>query len=289
MDDLDRMFRRLVQNVRAGYPEYLSRPFEVSELYQNLIPYRHNRRELGIETNQDYELTLLRLLSGARGYVYGDESMQEFLRQELASPNPDTSAFRAYSGAMVTIAPEALRRPDHAPAVAGSIAPVRHATETPDDSANDAPDVSPYAPTPASTVVPTIPRQAPAPRPAPTPRSVQTPRPAPMPTPQQEAVSFALPPAATTRPAAVTQVAPPPQPTLPPPTPTPTPGAPMANPQRLAGGSCRYGAGALPEGRRIVFCPHCGQNLTIQHCPACSTELEMGWKFCTTCGRAVGS
>lgn len=62
----------------------------------------------------------------------------------------------------------------------------------------------------------------------------------------------------------------------------------MANPQQPAGGSCRYCSGALPEGRRIVFCPHCGQNLTIQHCPACSTELEMGWKFCTTCGRAVG-
>jgi hypothetical protein len=54
MDDLDRMFRRLVQNIRTGYPDYLSRPFEVSELYQNIIPYRHNRSELGLEQNQDY-------------------------------------------------------------------------------------------------------------------------------------------------------------------------------------------------------------------------------------------
>jgi predicted amidophosphoribosyltransferase len=51
------------------------------------------------------------------------------------------------------------------------------------------------------------------------------------------------------------------------------------------GGSCQYCGGALPEGRRISFCPHCGQNLTIIHCPACSTELEAGWRFCTTCGR----
>lgn len=288
MDDLDRMFRRLVQNVRTGYPEYLSRPFEISELYQNLIPYRHNRRELGIETNQDYELTLLRLLSGARGYVYGDESMQEFLRQELASPNPDTSAFRAYSQSLVTIAPEALRRPDHAPAVAGSITPAAAATRTHDDV--DAPEVSPYAPTPASTVVPTVPRQAPPPpRPHPTPRPpVQAPRPIPV---ADDDVSFALPPAAPMRPAPVAQFAPPPSPTVASHSPSPNPGAPMANPQRppLAGGSCRYCAGSLPEGRRIVFCPHCGQNLTIQHCPACSTELEMGWKFCTTCGRAVGS
>ena len=53
------------------------------------------------------------------------------------------------------------------------------------------------------------------------------------------------------------------------------------------GGKCRYCAGALPEGRRLTFCPHCGQNLTVQHCPACNTELEVGWKFCTTCGRGV--
>jgi predicted amidophosphoribosyltransferase len=66
----------------------------------------------------------------------------------------------------------------------------------------------------------------------------------------------------------------------------------MTTPQRgantiVASGDCRYCGGVLPEGRRITFCPHCGQNLTIQHCPACSTELELGWKFCTTCGRSV--
>jgi predicted amidophosphoribosyltransferase len=53
------------------------------------------------------------------------------------------------------------------------------------------------------------------------------------------------------------------------------------------GGRCRYCSGALPAGRRLTYCPHCGQNLTVQHCPACNTELEVGWKFCTTCGRGV--
>ena len=80
MDDLDRMYRRLVHNIRTGHPDYLSRPFEVSELYQTLVPYRHNRRELEIETNQDYELALMRLLSGERGYLSGDSRMQEALR-----------------------------------------------------------------------------------------------------------------------------------------------------------------------------------------------------------------
>jgi len=56
----------------------------------------------------------------------------------------------------------------------------------------------------------------------------------------------------------------------------------------LASGDCRYCGGALPEGLNITYCPHCGQNLTVQSCPACGTELDVGWKFCTTCGRAAG-
>ena len=53
MDELDRMYRRLVQNLRAGFPDLLARPFEVSELYTTLVPYRHNRRELGLETKRE--------------------------------------------------------------------------------------------------------------------------------------------------------------------------------------------------------------------------------------------
>jgi predicted amidophosphoribosyltransferase len=68
---------------------------------------------------------------------------------------------------------------------------------------------------------------------------------------------------------------------------TPTPS--RSTTASALGGSCRYCNGTLPDGRRLVFCPHCGQNLTIQHCPACSTELELGWKYCTTCGRSVAS
>jgi predicted amidophosphoribosyltransferase len=41
----------------------------------------------------------------------------------------------------------------------------------------------------------------------------------------------------------------------------------------------------LPTGRPITFCPHCGQNVTTLNCPACGSELEVGWKFCAVCGR----
>ncbi|MDP1862164.1 MAG: zinc ribbon domain-containing protein, partial [Gemmatimonadaceae bacterium] len=65
--------------------------------------------------------------------------------------------------------------------------------------------------------------------------------------------------------------------------------APRSSPSRAnASESCRYCSGSLPEGRRVTFCPGCGHNLTVQHCPACASELEVGWKFCITCGREVG-
>src|SRR5919201_5869086 len=110
MDDLDRMFRRLVQNIRNGYPEYLAHPFEVSELYQHLIPYRHNRRELAIDTNQDYEAALCRLLSGERGYLVVDDAMRDTIRRELSAPNPNTAIFREFAAARVSLAQDAQRR-----------------------------------------------------------------------------------------------------------------------------------------------------------------------------------
>ena len=49
---------------------------------------------------------------------------------------------------------------------------------------------------------------------------------------------------------------------------------------------CQYCGQPLPLERNIRFCPHCGQDLSVQRCGACSAELEPGWKFCVACGRA---
>src|SRR5919205_333734 len=103
MDDLDRLFRRLVQNIRNGYPEYLSKPFEVAELYQTLTPYRHNRRELGIETNQDYEVALCRLLGGERGYVSADDTLRRAMQRELGTNNPNTALFREFAASRISL------------------------------------------------------------------------------------------------------------------------------------------------------------------------------------------
>jgi hypothetical protein len=76
--------------------------------------------------------------------------------------------------------------------------------------------------------------------------------------------------------------------------PSSTPSVPPdPNPRRAArpvaigvGEHCTFCNGELPSGRQISFCPHCGQDLTVVHCPACGSELERGWKFCVTCGRS---
>ncbi len=49
--------------------------------------------------------------------------------------------------------------------------------------------------------------------------------------------------------------------------------------------ACHFCGGTLPSGRSITYCPFCGLDLTVRHCPACSTELERTWRFCVSCGR----
>ena len=91
MDDVERMYRHLVRTIRATSPPLLTQPFEVGELYQTILPYRLHRRELGLETNQDYEMALLELLSGARGYLVVDDRMRDVLSAQLASRRIRTS------------------------------------------------------------------------------------------------------------------------------------------------------------------------------------------------------
>ena len=124
MDPLDLLFDRLVRAARDKRPELLSHPFEVAELIE-LVPYRAVRAEGAVETNDDYSHALTRLLAGERGYLFVDDLMQDDLRAELSSPNPDLTAWRAYTAARVTISQEHARRSGEAvsPAQAGGAAP----------------------------------------------------------------------------------------------------------------------------------------------------------------------
>lgn len=110
MDDLDRLFRHLVSLLADQEPARLHAPFEVAELYQQILPYRQHRDALGLDTSQDYEMAVLRLLAGDRGYATVEPSeVQQALRQEAEAVNPDTGAFREYAAARVRLSSAAVR------------------------------------------------------------------------------------------------------------------------------------------------------------------------------------
>ena len=52
---------------------------------------------------------------------------------------------------------------------------------------------------------------------------------------------------------------------------------------------CSCCGGALPGGRVVNFCPHCGEHLTPLTCPRCQAEVEFGWRHCIACGSALAT
>jgi len=191
------MFHALVRALRTKHPALLSTPFTVGELHQQILPYRHFRRELELETNQEYEFVLMELLTGARGYLDVDDRLRDELGKELAAGSPEPSRVREFVDAQVSVNAAAQTK------VPASATPARA-------------------------------------------QAAQQPR-----------VSGSMPTSAAAADA--------------------SDGASL----------CRYCGGNLPAGRSMNYCPHCGQNLQVLNCPACGAEVEAGWKFCVSCGKAV--
>lgn len=55
----------------------------------------------------------------------------------------------------------------------------------------------------------------------------------------------------------------------------------------VAAARCSYCGGALPAGRAVHFCPHCGQSQVLGQCPRCKAEVEYGWRHCVSCGTGL--
>ena len=263
-DQLERLFRILVLRVRDLRPENLTRPFEVAEILRTFAPYRTTRADVGVETAEDYEVLLLRLLSGERGFLFTDDAMQEDLRREIDSGNPDLRALHAYGTAKVTLAQHAMRQvlessPPAAPAA--SDAPpsaVLHDSEArvvgsvsrePPPRSPNASEVAAALDAPQRQLPPTLAELGEAMGAAGETRShaAYQARGSRIPDPTAESVAR-----------------------------SPRPG-------------CRFCGQMLPEGRDVTFCPHCGQNLRVHRCPGCSAEMDPAWKFCVVCGRASAS
>ena len=241
-DELDRLFRRLILNLADLDPSRINGPVDVNELYQSLIPYRTHRAALAIDSHEDYEMTLLRLLAGERGYAFVEpEEARAALVAEAAGINPDTGAYRRHGNARVTFDADHVRE-----VLSGADAAAPHAgTPPPAPPLRAEPrgdGIVPWFPEP--------PDEAP---------EVEGPGA----TPDREAGRPDL-PFALDEAAAAPGVAP-----------------------RSGSAPCAYCVGELPVGRAVIFCPHCGQNVGVVHCPACGAELDVGWRFCITCGRQM--
>jgi hypothetical protein len=256
MDDVERMYRHLVRTIKSTSPQLLTQPFQVADLYATILPYRLHRRDLGLETNQDYEMAMLELLSGGRGYLVVENRMREVLGESLRSPNPDPQLIREFASSRVALAPEALQQlePDAAATLAATSPTAPTGSPVADTGSTRRPRAA------ESTVA--APSGVAAPPPAPA-RAATRPDGAPS-TSRATGTSASAPASGSRRASRPITVSP-------------------------TGETCPHCKGELPAGREINFCPHCGQDLTVRHCPACGSELEHEWKFCVTCGRAVGA
>jgi hypothetical protein len=108
-DTLQRFFHALVEALSERSPSDLERPFTVAEIYQDLVPYRTHRDQLGVEMNGDYEHALLRLLAGEGGYLaLESEHALRDIRDELGEKSPNTTLYRDYAAVDVKIEPAVL-------------------------------------------------------------------------------------------------------------------------------------------------------------------------------------
>jgi hypothetical protein len=140
MDELDRFFHRLVRSLAERGADRLEQPVQVAEVYQELVPYRQHRTELHLDTHQDYEMVVLRLLAGERGYARLEpEEAQQVLAREVRTPFPETGAFRQFAAAKVYLNPEAIGR-----VLAGDLAyaPPEAAQRPQEDTALVPPDLA---------------------------------------------------------------------------------------------------------------------------------------------------
>jgi Double zinc ribbon len=228
VSDLEQFFRQLVANLAATDPHRLHQQIQVAEIQRDILPYRANRRALGLESSEDYEVLLLRLCAGEGGFARLEPpELQARLQTELAGTNPDLGLLRAHGDALVWLG---------AAEVARLLADHPHASYVP-------PAVPPVVPAAAA---------------------------------RQETLGGAFHHTDADILSTDREL--------------PLDAAPAGPPssEPATSGMCLYCGGALPAGRAVNFCPHCGQSQRPLQCPSCQADVEYGWRHCVNCGALLG-
>lgn len=289
MDEVERVFRQLVDVIADEHPEQLHSPIQASEIYQKLLPYRRFRSSLRFDTNQDYEMALLRLLAGTHGYVSVEPSQaRDELRSEAESVNPNPGVIRDYAAAKVFLNANIVRQilsereafappeseegeedyqpPEEAVIESFGVGKFELEEVSPNpDNLDEAPgtaaDVPPVVEAPDPPMV-DVPQEG-------TPGVQEEP---PLPEPEDDILDieerYAFPEDeaddATTA----------------------TPGSAQPEPATGTDGppTCISCKKDLPSDKNVVFCPFCGTNQTSSSCIKCGADMEPSWAFCISCG-----
>jgi len=268
---LSRFHRALVREIHARNPDHINSPFTVAEIYQNLVPYRTHRDELGVEMNADYEHALLRLLAGEGDYLsIESRTARKEILEELETPNPNTGLYRDFAAADVQLNAERLEVGFLAEIAEEVSARVEAAAEDEDeeteeevmdeevvgdmdvqgDEEDGASEVEyeplEVEPLGASLVPPGEVEDGG--------EEVDS-----------EEVSIEV-------------------------------SEDVGDPEFEEGEedlppfeNCPWCREELPQQARVRFCPFCGSNVQLVPCPACGEELRLNWRFCIACGTEVES
>ena len=254
MDETERVLSRfygaLVEEIRVQRPDYLTGPFTVAEIYQNLVPYGQHRDRIGVEMNGDYEDALLRLLAGEGGYLIleSDTALQN-LREELESPNPNTGMYREYAAVDVRL--DAKKLNDFAvdsPGVAGG-----------DVTSHEPEDAIDMDLLNGSEGEPAEDAQGPASEGDGDAQSDE----------QSESGGEARSSG---------------EPESDDPLESESERESTSESDGEGHGACRWCRADLPRKGPLNFCPFCGTDVNIVPCGQCGEELEPEWRFCAACG-----
>jgi hypothetical protein len=281
-DVLGRFHNVLVREIRTNNPDYLDGPFSVAEIYQNLVPYRTHREEIGVEINADYEHALLQLLVGDGDYLtIESRTARQEIREELDSPNPNTGLYRDFAAADVRLNPEKVGE-----TLVGLEGPEIEAVDEM-GSAPEAPDLLPALDEEGEEALEEfsleneneMDEEAGEVDSEDLPFEVSGPEE--LPQEDSPALDGEEPVGEESAPVELESA------------PVELESAPAeleSAPAELeldSPGNCPWCRENLPHRERVQFCPFCGSNVQLVPCPECGQELELNWRFCIACGTEV--
>jgi hypothetical protein len=277
---LERFHRALIEEIQTQHPDYLTGPFTVAEIYQNLVPYGSHRDRIGVEMNGDYEDALIRLLAGEGGFlILQSEPALRDLRAELETQNPNTGLYREFAAVDVRLNQAYLDLSaaaiDQLPDLAEELE-----AEDPVTMAALAPSEGTASAAGMGIVPPGVDIFSEEEMPEPPIELDLEPEPEPEPEPDVSTPSAGR---ARLAPEFVEPIA--------------TNGAPEDTADdevdveggaevaiAATAGACVWCRADLPAREKLNYCPFCGTDLSLVPCSSCGGELEPGWRFCAACG-----